>query len=77
MADGARLLPIFGGTLFLIPLLWQGGPEAQAVEPGDTGRTAWVMTYIFLVWLGLVVLSGILARHLTADGDAPEDDGET
>ncbi|KZY35950.1 hypothetical protein A3731_16450 [Roseovarius sp. HI0049] len=74
VADGARLLPVFGGILFLIPLLW-GGDSAETVADG--GRTAWVMTYLFVVWFGLAVLSGILARFLVAEDEGNEEDGES
>ena len=36
-------------------------------ELRDGNRTAWVMTYLFLVWLGLAVLSGVLSRYLRSD----------
>ena len=47
LADAAKLLPVFGCALILLPLLWQTGGEQQA-------RTTGVMLYLFLVW----VLSG-------------------
>lgn len=77
VADGARLLPVFGGVLFLIPLLWGGGdaPAPGAEAASDGSRTAWVMTYLFLVWFGLAVLSGVLARFLVADDDGADEDG--
>lgn len=72
LADGARLLPLLGAVLFMVPLLWQTGGEipdddVQALRDGN--RTAWVMTYLFLVWLGLAVLSGMLSRYLRSDSD--------
>ncbi|MGR3312177.1 MAG: hypothetical protein ACU0D2_02360 [Roseovarius indicus] len=77
VADGARLLPVFGGILFLVPLLWHGG-DTRAVglaAAPDGSRTAWVMTYLFVVWFGLAVLSGVLARFLVADDDGADEDG--
>ena len=75
VADGARLLPVLGLILILIPLLWQIG-----IEPGDeitaTGRTAWVMTYLFLIWLGLAMLAGVLSWFLPDKETTAEDDGE-
>lgn len=76
VADGARLLPVFGGILFLIPLLWGGEPAGPDAAP-DGGRTAWVMTYLFLVWFGLAVLSGVLARFLVAEDEGNEEEGES
>ncbi|WP_111732537.1 hypothetical protein [Roseovarius amoyensis] len=70
LADGARLLPLLGAVLFMVPLLWHAGGETPAggVETlRDGNRTAWVMTYLFLVWLGLAILSGVLSRYLSSD----------
>jgi len=72
LADSARLLPLFGAVLFMVPLLWQGGgetPIGDVQTPRDGSRTAWVMTYLFLVWLGLAVLSGVLSRYLISDAE--------
>lgn len=76
VADGARLLPVFGGILFLIPLLWEGDPAGAEAVP-DGARTAWVMTYLFVVWFGLAVLSGVLARFLVAEDDGGDEEGES
>jgi len=71
LADGARILPILGAVLFMVPLLWRGEgvPDGDAAQLRDAARTAWVMTYLFLVWLGLSVLSGVLARYLSSDAE--------
>jgi len=63
VADAARLLPVVGVILFLLPLLWVG-------SDGESGRTAWVMSYIFVVWAVLAVLSGVLSRYLVSEDDA-------
>ncbi|WP_095590070.1 hypothetical protein [Actibacterium ureilyticum] len=68
--DSARLLPVLGMFLFLLPLL--GGPQ------GET-RTAVQLVYLFVSWFGLILAAGILARLLRyrardgADGDANGD----
>ena len=69
IADAARLLPLLGAILFIVPLLWNGGA-------GDTARTAHVLLYLFVVWVVLVGLAAILSRHLEPDKDqdtTPED----
>lgn len=65
MSDAARLLPILGGALFLLPLLWGG-------EGDEPMRTSVVMFYLFPVWLALAVISVLISRHLQPD---PEDGG--
>jgi len=64
LADAARILPVLGGVLFCVPLLWKGGDRA----PG----TAETMLYVFGLWAGLVAISGVISRHLRAS-DAEED----
>jgi predicted phage tail protein len=61
MADAARLLPIVGGILFMIPLLW--------IDAGSGTRTAAVMVYLFVVWAGLAMIAGVLSRRLGPDRD--------
>ena len=71
VADAARLLPLFGGILVLIPLLW-GRDEA-----GDV-RTAGVMFYFFLIWVLLAVLAGVVSRFLRdEDSTIVDEDGES
>ncbi|WP_297769770.1 hypothetical protein [uncultured Roseovarius sp.] len=69
LADGARLLPVLGGVLFCVPLLWKGGARALG--------TAEAMFYVFGLWAVLVAISGVISRHLRAS-DIEEDltDGE-
>lgn len=59
MADAARLLPIFGAVLLVIPLLWRN-PEAPA-------GTVAVMLYIFVVWTFLIGTAAILSRRIPRD----------
>ena len=79
LADAARLLPLFGAALVLIPLLWQGAGGdgvpggARSGAPEEGARTSLVMSYLFAVWLGLTVASGLLSRVL---GEGPAAQGE-
>ena len=81
LTDAARILPVLGGFLFMVPLLWgTGGSDG----PG-TGRGG---IYLFAVWglliLGAAALSRPLSRaeragRQTGDGateDRGTDDGE-
>lgn len=62
VADAARLLPLAGGILLCVPLLWQGA------EGG--ARTVGAMIYVFGLWALLVVVSAVLSRHLRDDEEA-------
>jgi len=62
--DGARVLPVLGFVLVLLPVLWTSG--------GRQG-TAGEATYLFLLWLGLILAAALLSRPLR--GALRRDDG--
>lgn len=65
LRDGARLLPLFGALLLLLPLLW---PDAGRVVAGH-----WA--FVFAVWAGLIGIAALLSRKLAevdGMGDFPE-----
>ena len=65
LRDAARLLPVLGLFLLLLPLLW--APDSRmALEAGD-------VIYFFAVWLGLVLLAAAFAAGLRG-GEGAEDD---
>jgi len=55
LMDAARLLPLFGTALLLLPLLWA---EDHATSSGAV--------YIFLAWIGLIAVAAVLSRRLSA-----------
>ena len=57
MMDAARVLPVMGALLLLVPLLWPrpGGEE----EPVATSIS---FSYIFGLWAVLILLAGLLSR---------------
>lgn len=57
MMDAARMLPLLGIVLFLMPALWAPGESAVP----DTGRGG---IYLFVVWGGLILITLGLARGL-------------
>jgi hypothetical protein len=70
LGDAARLLPVFGLAMILLPLLW------SPVATGSARVTAWEGVYLFAVWAALIIIAAILSRAL-APGDAakPDDAG--
>jgi hypothetical protein len=72
MADAARLLPIFGAVLWVMPLLVWGNAD-QSVGP------ARVLLYIFGVWFLLIGIAAIIAPQLriTEDGNEARDPDKT
>ncbi|MCF6234605.1 MAG: hypothetical protein L3J36_16135 [Rhodobacteraceae bacterium] len=64
LVDVARLLPLLGVLLLLVPLLWQGKGEGLET-PISTA-----ITYVFAVWALLILgagLFGIAARRWGGD----------
>ncbi|MFM2389743.1 MAG: hypothetical protein RLZZ437_1298 [Pseudomonadota bacterium] len=66
LGDAARLLPVLGLILFLLPLFWS--PETA----GRPRLTAWDGVYLFAIWLGLIVLSAIVSRKLARIAPQPD-----
>ncbi|GAB4258830.1 MAG: hypothetical protein Kow0013_01010 [Pararhodobacter sp.] len=55
LMDGARVLPVLGLVLMLLPVLWtQGGRMGTAGEA----------VYLFGLWLALIVAAALLAGPL-------------
>lgn len=66
LRDAARLLPVLGSFLLLLPLLWS--PDSRmSLRSGD-------VVYFFSVWLVLIGLAAAFAPGLRGGGDA--DDAE-
>lgn len=57
MMDAARLLPILGALLFLVPLLW---PQPDLGNEGTRSSLAFV--YIFGIWAVLIGFSAAISR---------------
>jgi hypothetical protein len=69
LIDTIRTLPVIGGVLWAVPLLWRQSESADVVMTSDA------IIYIFSVWLLLVVGGGWLARSLKRS-DAEETERE-
>lgn len=59
MMDAARLLPVLGFGLLIMPLLW--APRGAAAM-----GTAEAAIYLFAVWFGLITVAFVIARRLAA-----------
>jgi hypothetical protein len=70
LGDAARLLPVFGLVLILLPILWS--PDAT----GAARTTAWEGVYLFVVWAALIVIAAVLSRALAAGDAAKRDEGD-
>jgi hypothetical protein len=62
LGDAARLLPLLGVVLVLIPLMWGDAGDAP-----QSGR--WI--YIFAIWAGLIGLAAVLAHRLRDPASPP------
>lgn len=62
--DAARILPLFGAALFMLPLL-RGGGEAEAK------LSAGLVIWFFVAWAGLIGAGAVLARQIAAGVDDP------
>ena len=67
LRDAARLLPIFGLLLLVVPLAWTS-EGSLSLSSGD-------VLYFFLVWIGLIGLAAAFAPGLRrGSGSSEEDD---
>lgn len=66
LADAARLLPVVGTFLVLLPILWAPATTPQR----DTGP---VGLYLFALWAGLIVVAALIGPRL-APGAPPDEE---
>lgn len=67
--DAARLLPLLGAFLLVLPVIW-ADPDAPGA---DIAREA---IYLFAVWAGLILAAYALSRGLSDDSIRPADEAE-
>ena len=73
LLDAARVLPLLGAALFMVPLLWPRPDPAAAPGAPDPLPMSTAVIYVFGVWAGLIVLGAVIS-HLAID--VPRQDGE-
>ena len=66
LRDAARLLPIVGAFLLLLPVLW--------MADGKIALTSGEIIYFFGVWLFLIVVAAAFARGLRVGERAEEEE---
>ena len=66
LRDAARMLPVLGIIIWLIPLMWRR-------ESGQAGGMAAAVVFVFAGWVLLIVLTGLVVRRLRPDHDAAAD----
>lgn len=64
LRDAARMLPVFGAVLLLLPVLWAPAAGARRATAGDG-------IYLFAVWLAVIGAAALLARPLRAETGDP------
>ncbi len=65
LRDAARLLPVFGALLLILPLLWSSGVDAQLTSAD--------VIYFFGLWAVLIVVAAAFAPGLRA-GDLTDEE---
>ncbi|MCH2095761.1 MAG: hypothetical protein MK160_11680 [Rhodobacteraceae bacterium] len=69
LVDAARLVPVLGLLLWLVPLLWPSEGDSRPAM-----STA--ILYLFGVWIFLVVIKFLIARPLRSDPSDAQDGQE-
>lgn len=73
MMDGARLLPLLGVALFMVPALW---PKSAVIAPPAPDSfaapvtTSGAMLYVFGLWGFLTLAAAVMARGLARAEEA-------
>jgi len=73
MMDALRLLPILGLMLWMLPLFW---PRAGAVDVRSISAST-VVTYVFIVWLILIIAAFALSLSLRDGSDPSQSEDDT
>ena len=66
--DAARLLPVLGVLLWLIPAFWSQSKSSET-------SLSQAMLYIFVVWIILIALCALVSTRIARRGDAPSETG--
>lgn len=58
--DAAKLLPVVGAILWMLPLGWGGGDASDPVSSAG-------VIYIFAVWVALIIMAAVLSNLIRAE----------
>ena len=64
LIDAARILPVVGAFLWMVPLLWPRGAVSMSSA----------MMFVFGIWVFLVAISAVLSRRVHQEADGPQAD---
>ncbi|WP_309666806.1 hypothetical protein [Tabrizicola sp.] len=67
LRDAARLLPVFGAVLMILPLLWSLDADAARLRSGD-------VIYFFGLWTVLILVAAVFAPGLQSGVDADDEE---
>jgi len=68
--DAARILPIVGLLLWLVPLIWPDVGEDGAIS------TSQATLYVFAIWIALIGVGGFLAWRMSSSEEVSGDETE-
>ena len=69
LMDAARLLPLLGVLLFLLPLLWRAADSTGAMGGVSMSNA---IIYVFAVWIGLIAAIFVFGKS-TRPWSRPDD----
>jgi len=79
LADAARLLPVIGAAVLMVPLLWPSADSAQVLTgEAQAMPMSEAISYIFGAWAGLIALSVLfgMAAKRWGQSDGPQRPGQ-
>ena len=75
LMDAARLLPLLGALLWMVPLLWPRSQPGQVPDAAEVSTSSAIL-YMFAVWIFLALAALFLSVMLDTKAEAqdPRDD---
>lgn len=67
LRDAAQLVSVLGIILWMLPLLWSG----KSLQSGPQ-----TLVYVFVVWVLLIILAGVLSGFVRNDEDNSTDEND-